>query len=151
MKERSRNYSDVITVLTIAVMFAVMLFLVVFAAGSYRRATVSAEQNSDTRAVLTYMVNCVRDSGDSRIFIADRSGTQCLVIDSGEGFEQRFYEYKGSLAEEYVYSASAPDPDNALIIGECGVLDLSIDKPGVLRIKTDRGVSYVDTERHKDE
>lgn len=151
MKERSRNYSDIVTVMTIAVMFAVMLLLVVFAAGSYRRATVSAAQNSDTRAVLTYMVNCIRDSGDSRVYIADRSGTHCLVIDSGDGFEQRFYEYKGILAEEYVSPASAPDPGNALMIGDCGDLELSIDKLGVLRIKTDSGVSYVGTERHKDE
>ena len=151
MKERIRSYSDIITVLTIAVMFAVMLLLVVFAAGSYRRSTVSAERNTETRAILTYIVNCVRDSGDSSVYTGDRSGTRCLIIDSNDGFEQRFYEYKGQLAEEYVSAGSAPDPETALMIGECGSLSFSIGNDGILTIKTSGGVSCVNTERHRDD
>ena len=151
MKEKSRSISDIITVLTVAVMFAVMLLLVVFAAGSYRRSTAVSEQNADSRAVLAYMVNCVRDSAGSDIRIADRSGIECLVIDSGDGFEHRFYEHDGSLAEEYVSSGTEPDPDNAVLIGDCGSLSLSIAENGILTIKTGRGVSYVDIGRHDNE
>ena len=149
MKERSRAISDIITAVTVAVMFAVILLLVVFAAGSYRRSAAMSERSADTRAVLSYMVSCVRDSGGSDIYIAGRSGTECLVIDSKDGFEHRFYEYEGLLAEEYVASGAGPDPDNAVMIGECGSLGFSMDSSGLLMIKTDKGVSYVDTGRHR--
>ena len=148
MKEKDRSISDIITVITVAVMFAVILLLIVFAAGSYRRSAALSERNADTRAVLSYMVNCVRDSGGSDIYIADRSGTECLVIDSRDGFEQRFYEHEGQLAEEYVASGAKPAPENAVMIGECGDLSFSMDGSGLLMIKTGKGVSYVDTGRH---
>lgn len=149
MRRKKGSFTDVITVITVAVMFSVILLLVVFSAVSYRYSTVSAGRNSDERAALSYILNSVRDSGDSGIYIADRGGIECLVIEDGEGFEQRFYEHEGMLAEEYVISGSEPDPDNALLIGGCGNLQLSMDDNGLLMIKTDKGVSYANTGRHR--
>ncbi len=146
-----RKVSEIISAVTVFVLFAVILSLVVFTAGSYRAAGSSLDSNENTRAVLSYIVNCVRESaadGKSDIFTEELWGTEILVIrDEAEGFEQRFYGNDGRLLEEYVRPDAEISPEDALEIGEVKVLAFEIDGKGMLTIRTDAGSSCVSTRR----
>mgnify|MGYP002623031902 CR=1 FL=1 len=148
MSQRVKTLKEIMTVLTITVLFAVILCLVVFAAKGYQHSVDTENADGNTRAVLAYVVNSVRDSGASDVSVEDISGTRCLVISNGD-YEQRFYLDKGSLVEEYTEPGAENRPDVALRIGETSTLDFALDKAGILTIRTDSGSSAVNTGRHK--
>ena len=148
MSQRTKTLRDIIIVLTTTVLFAVILCLVVFAARGYQNSTEIQDQSSNTRAVLSYVVSSVRDSGSSDVKVEDRSGTECLII-SGDGYEQRFYLNDGSLLEEYTEPGAALEPDTAMEIGSTTDLEFSLDDDGILTIRTDSGSAAVNTGRHR--
>jgi len=148
MSQRSKTLRDIITVATTAVLFAVILCLVVFAAKGYQHASGLQDDNGNTRAVLSYIVSSVRDSGSSEIGIEDRSGRECLII-HGDGYEQRFYLDDGMLLEEYTEPDAAPEPDTALAIGRTDTLGFEMGDDGILTIMTDSGSASVNTRRRR--
>ncbi len=148
MSQRVKTLRDLIIVLTTTVLFAVILCLVVFAARGYQHSAEIQDESGNTRAVLSYIVNSVRDSGSDDISVKDISGAQCLVI-GGDGYEQRFYLNDGSLLEEYTEPDAGNNPDVALEIGKTGSLEFELGDDGILTIRTDSGSSAVNTGRHK--
>ena len=145
MPERRKSIGDYISVITITVLFVVILSLVVFAARGYQFAQDMQDSSSNTRAVLSYVINSVRDSDAASISVEDRSGTECLVL-AGDGYEQRIYCTDGVV---YVDPGNALDPESALRIGEADTFELKIGADGILEVATDEGNSYVNTQRHR--
>lgn len=148
MPQSAKTLRDIIIALTITVLFAVILCLVVFSARGYQHSAEIQDASGNTRAVLSYVVNSVRDSGSSDVEVKEISGMQCLVI-SGEGYEQRFYLSDGKLMEEYTEPEAGNNPDVALEIGETDSLEFVLDENGILTIRTDSGSSAVNTGRRK--
>ena len=66
--------------------------------------------------------------------------------DKGTDYEQKIYLKDGKLLQEYSEKGAAPQPDEALEIGETDVFEASFVSDTVLRVETDKGTSYVDTE-----
>ncbi|MBE6042516.1 MAG: hypothetical protein E7220_08380, partial [Clostridiales bacterium] len=97
MPQDRRGIGDIISTLTVTVLFVVILCLVVFAARGYQHSVEVQDSNGDVRAVVAYVANSVRDNNTGNVTIEDRSGVQCLVISSNDGYEQKFYMSNGSL------------------------------------------------------
>lgn len=148
MPERRKSIGDYISVITVTVLFIVILSLVVFAARGYQFAQETQDANGNTRAVLSYVINAVRDNEAADIVVEDRAGTECLIL-VNEGYEQRIYFTDGTVYEEYCMPEAAVTPDNALEIGHAEKFDFALDDDGLLEISSDLGASYVNTERHK--
>ncbi len=147
MPERRKTLGDYISVITVTVLFIVILSLVVFAARGYQFAQETQDANGNTRAVLSYVINAVRDNDSSAITVEDRGGTECLVL-AGDGYEQRIYFTDGTVYEEYCDPAMDINPDNALEIGHAEALKFTLGGNGLLEISSNLGTSHVNTLRH---
>ena len=147
MLESKRGIGDIISTVTVTVLFVVILSLVVFAARGYQHASEVQNINSNTRAVGSYVVNCVKDSNTSEVAVEYLSGTECLVIRSSDGYEHRIFMTGGKLMEEYVEAGLPLDPDTALEIGTTQTFDPELGNDGLLTVRTDEGVSVVNTKR----
>ena len=147
MLESKRGIGDIISTVTVTVLFVVILSLVVFAARGYQHASEVQIINSNTRAVGSYVVNCVKDSNTSEVAVEYLSGTECLVIRSSDGYEHRIFMTGGKLMEEYVEAGLPLDPDTALEIGTTQTFDQEIGNDGLMTVTTDEGVSVVNTKR----
>ena len=147
MLESKRGIGDIISTVTVTVLFVVILSLVVFAARGYQHASKVQNINSNTRAVGSYVVNCVKDSNTSEVAVEYLSGTECLVIRSSDGYEHRIFMTGGKLMEEYVEAGLPLDPDTALEIGTTQTFDPELGNDGLLTVTTDEGVSVVNTKR----
>lgn len=146
MTEDRKGYGDIISTLTIAVLFIVILLLVVFSAASYQHATEIQNKNNRERALRTYVVSCIRENSASEVDKRDFDGAPGIVISTaGSGFERRIYLKGGKLLEEYVESDRAPSPDSALVVGETEKFEVSLQDDGLIKIETDCGVSYAHT------
>ena len=148
MPQSNRTLREIITALTVTVLFAVILALVVFAARGYQHSAELQDDAGNTRAVLSYVTSSVRDSGSSEISVAERAGHKCIVI-SGEGYEQRFYLDEGRLLEEYTEPEAGLNPATALEIGTTDTFDAEIDGNGILTVRTDSGTASVNTGRKR--
>ena len=73
MLESKRGIGDIISTITVTVLFVVILSLVVFAARGYQHASEVQNMNSNTRAVGSYVVNCVKDSNTSEVAVENIS------------------------------------------------------------------------------
>ena len=147
MLESKRGISDIISAITVTVLFVVILSLVVFAARGYQHASEVQNMNSNTRAVGSYVVNCVKDSNTSEVAVENISGTDCLVIRSGDGYEHRIFMTEGKLKEEYVEAGIPLDPETAFEIGTTNTFVPELGDDGLLSVTTDEGVSVVNTKR----
>ena len=147
MSERKGSIGDIISGLTITVLFVVILTLVVFAARGYQNSVETQDANGNTRAVSSYIVSSVRDN-TAATSIEDRDGIECLILAGNGGYEQRFYHYEGSLYEEYCDPDQPVRPDVALKIGDTDRFDITITDSGLLEIITDEGSAYVNTQHH---
>ena len=147
MAENRKGIGDIITALTIAVLFVVILSLVVFSARGYQHSVEVQDNNGNLRAVVSYIANTVRD-GSGEVTVEERSGTECLIITGEENYEQRFYVRDGMLLEEYTEPDAENRPDVALEIGETERFELSLSDDGLLEVKTDEGAAYVNPRRH---
>ena len=147
MEKRSKGTNDIISSLTVAVIFIVILLLVVFAASSYRNGSEHQSASDNERAVLSYVITAVKDSNGGKVEVKDLDGCPGIVIeDKGTDYEQKIYLKDGKLLQEYSEKGAAPQPDEALEIGETDVFEASFVSDTVLRVETDKGTSYVDTE-----
>ena len=147
MLESKRGIGDIISTITVTVLFVVILSLVVFAARGYQHASEVQSMNSNSRAVGSYVVNCVKDSNTSEVAVETVSGTECLVIRSSDGYEHRIFMVDGKLMEEYVEAGLPLNPDTALEIGATKTFDAELGNDGLLTVTTDEGVSIVNTKR----
>ena len=147
MLERRKGIGDIISAITVTVLFTVILSLVVFAARGYQHASEVQNMNSNSRAVGSYVVNCVKDSNTSEVSVETISGTLCLVIRSSDGYEHRIYRSGSSLKEEYVEAGMDIDPETALEIGTTDTFEAELGSDGLLTVTTDEGVSVVNTKR----
>ena len=134
MTGERKGTGDILSTLTIAVLFLVILLLVVFSASSYKQATDIQNGNNNRRALLSYVTSCVRENSGSDIEIKDFGGAKGLAISAdNDEFERRIYMKDGKLMEE----------EEALVIAETDVFEVNEVKGGMLEIKTDAGSSYV--------
>ena len=147
MLESKKGIGDIISTVTVTVLFVVILSLVVFSARGYQHASEVQNMNSNTRAVGSYVVNCVKDSNTGEVAIEDVSGYHCLVIRSNDGYEHRLFLHDGRLMEEYVEAGLDINPETALEIGTTDVFGLELGSDGLLIVTTDEGVSVVNTKR----
>ena len=144
----SKGLSDLISTLTVAVLFIVILLLVVFSAVSYQSATDAQNANDDKRAVLSFVTTAVHNNGKGEVKPKDFAGAPGLVIEDGDtGFEQRIYMKDGKLLQEYGRSGDMVDPEHALEIGRVKEFAVDYAAEDILRIKTDLGTSYVNIDR----
>ena len=65
MTGERKGTGDILSTLTIAVLFLVILLLVVFSASSYKQATDIQNGNNNRRALLSYVTSCVRENSGS--------------------------------------------------------------------------------------
>ena len=147
MYEGKKGIGDIISTITVTVLFMVILSLVVFAARGYQHASEVQNMNSNSRAVGSYAVNCVKYNNTGEVPVETLSGYRCLIIRSNDGYEHRLFMDGGKLMEEYVESGMEIDPENALEIGETDTFDVEIGDDGLLTVTTDEGVSIVNTKR----
>ena len=61
-KYSGKIFGDLISTITVAVLFFVILMLVVFSAVSYQRSVEISDANGNTRAVLSYIITAVKAS-----------------------------------------------------------------------------------------
>ena len=141
-----RGFGDIISTITIAVLFLVILILVVFGASSYRHATEARSESDNDRAVLSYVITAVKDS-DGKVEVRDFDGAPGISIADKQGFEQKIYMKDGRLLQEYSLRSAAIDPEEALEIGETEQFKATLAPDGILKIETGSGTSYIDTNR----
>ena len=147
MHENKKGIGDIISTITVTVLFVVILSLVMFSARGYQHASEVQNMNSNTRAVGAYVVNCVKYSNTREVAVETISGYECLVIRSNDGYEHRLFLTGGKLLEEFVESGMAVNPDTALEIGTTDVFNIDLGTDGLLTVTTDEGVSIVNTKR----
>ena len=148
MRRGDRGIGDVISTLTVAVLFMVILLLVVFTASSYQSATTRQNSNDNDRAVLSYVATAVHGNGVGAVTPGDFDGCPGLAIADGDtGYEQKIYLYDGKLLQEYGQAGLATDPEHAMVIGEVKEFKADYIRENVLEIRTDLGTSYVNTAR----
>ena len=147
MEKRAKGIGDILSSVTIAVIFIVILLLVVFAASSYRHGADSRAASDDQRAVLSYVVTAVKDANGGKVEPKTLTGYPGVVIEDGNtGYAQKIYLKDGTLLHEYSKADSDVRPEEALEIGTTGSFEASYVDDNVLRIKTDEGASYVNVE-----
>lgn len=144
MTDRRSSLSGIAAALCIIVLISVMLCLTVLASRSYNYSSNAQLENSNRRAVLSYIVNSIRDDKGSRVRLEKRSGTDCLLLSGRNGYERLFYVKGGVLLEEYGETGFDPHPSDALAIGTTGDMHFAIDdEKGLLVIESDLGSSCV--------
>lgn len=144
MEKKNRSTGEFLSTLTIAILFLVIILLVVFSAVSYKNGTDAKAANDNSRAVLSYVVTAVKDGSDAKIEIGGSKGESSIsIVDEEAGYERRIFAEDGKLLEEYVREGSIGYKDDALVIGEVGSFDAAYTGKDILRIRTDKGTSYV--------
>ena len=137
-------FGDMISVITVAVLFIVILVLVVFSALSYQRSVEVQDYNNNLRAVLSYVITAVKSDRSSEIFISDTDGMEVLTIrDNSTGYEQRIFHTDGKVCEDYGLAGSDINTTDALVLGEAKEFSITMISDVLIEIKTDLGNSYV--------
>lgn len=149
--ERSRNnksIGEILSALTIAVLFAVILLLVVFTAKSYQHGADSQYDNDMQRVVCAYIATAVKDNDAGAVTPTQFDGNPGVLIEDGNtGFAHKIYMKDGDLLEEYSLTDAPVNPETASRIGETSLLEISYISEDLLQIRTDRGASYVHVQR----
>ncbi len=141
---KSKSIGDILSALTIAVLFIVILLLVVFTARAYQHSADSQYENDTQRVVCAYVATAVKDHEDGAIEPVDFGGCPGISIEDGNtGFAHKIYMKDGVLLEEYSRADTNINPDTATQIGETSQFDISYITDDLLEIKTDKGASYV--------
>ena len=140
MKKSSGSPFGLYTV-GIAVLFlAGFLSLVVFGAQIYRDVAACQTGNNETRALLSYVANCVK-SGDRKgnISVRDSEYGQVLVIADSSGYALHIYCSGGRLLEEYSAENAPLNPERASTLGETERFTIETTAENALTISTDAG------------
>ena len=148
MDRKGRSIGDLLSTITVAVLFLVIILLVVFAAQSYRHGTDKQQENDNSRAVLAYVASAVKDSVTSDITpenFGDASGL--TISDTNSEYERKIYIKDGKLLEEYARKGREISSDDALKIGKLKIFEVRYIDDDLLEIRTDLGTSYVRTKK----
>ena len=147
MGRDKRGIREILSTITIAIMFGVILVLVIFSASGYQKSFNTEEYNGNTRALLSYVITCVKDNNTAEIIVDGAGGEGGLIIrDRDSGYEHRIYADSGRLLEEYTTAGAPSRPEDANLIGRTEVFEVRLLEKGLLEIRTDAGTSYVNTE-----
>lgn len=139
--KQNRSVSVGMYTMGIAVLFLVgFLLLVVLGAAAYRDVAAGQAKNNDTRALLSYLSNCVK-GGDraGNISIQDGETGQTLVIADGSGYALHIYQLDGQLLEEYSALDAQPNPSRATVLGATSEFTIERPAENTLCISTDAG------------
>lgn len=139
--KQNRSVSVGMYTMGIAVLFLVgFLLLVVLGAAAYRDVAAGQARNNDTRALLSYLSNCVK-GGDraGNISVQTAETGQILVIADGSGYALHIYQVDGQLLEEYSALDALPNPERATVLGETSEFTIEQPTENTLRISTDAG------------
>ena len=146
--KKTKGIGDILSALTIAVLFLVIMLLVVFAAKSYERGADVQYENDSQRILCAYVATAVKNHTDGEVSPTEFNGDPGLIIEDGTtGFAHKIYLHEGSLVEEYSRTEAPVNPETANKIGETNTLDIIYIADGLLEIKTDKGASYVHVQR----
>ena len=144
----TQSIGDILSALTIAVLFLVILLLVVFTAKSYERGVGSQYENDAQRILCAYVATAVKDHVGDTVEPTDFNGYPGILIEDGDtGFAHKIYMTDGSLMEEYSLMDAQVNPETASKIGETNTFDITYVSDDLLEIKTDKGASYVYVQR----
>ncbi len=144
----TKSIGDILSALTIAVLFLVILLLVVFTARSYQHGVDSQYENDTQRIVCAYVATAVKDHDGGEVTPMDFDGNPGISIADGEtGFAHKIYLSDGQLLEEYSRTDMPVNPQTASKIGETSLFEIQYISDNLLEIKTDKGASYVNVRR----
>ncbi len=144
---KSRSIGDILSALTIAILFVVILLLVVFTAISYQHGAAYQSENENKRVVCAYIASSVKDNHGGDVTPMTFDGNPGLSIEDGQtGFAHKIYVKDGELLEEYSLTSADVNPDTASKIGETSEFTVRYVRDNLLEIKTDKGASYVHVE-----
>ena len=148
MENKNRISGDILSTITLAVLFLVIIILVVFGASSYKNSNDKRSGNENSRAILSYVTSAIKDSSGREIRIKKFGDKKGLIIPAEDGgYVRRIYMNKDKLVEEYAAKESGIKSDDALVIGKVKEFSPDFIGKGLLRIRTDQGTTYVRTER----
>ena len=139
--KQNRSVSVGLYTMGIAVLFLVgFLLLVVLGASTYRDVAAGQEENNETRALLSYLANCVKGGdGVDNISVRDGETGQRLVIADGSGYALHIYPMDGRLLEEYSALDAQPNPERATVLGQTSRFAVEWRAENTLYITTDAG------------
>ena len=144
----TRSIGDILSALTIAILFLVILLLVVFTASSYQHGASYQSENDNERVLCSYVATSVKNNHGGEVTPMDFNGCPGIQIEDGNtGFAHKIYMQNGDLLEEYSKSDAPANPETASKIGETSTFDISYIDDDLLEIKTDKGASYVYVQR----
>ncbi len=144
----TKSIGDILSALTIAVLFLVILLLVVFTARSYQHGVDSQYENDTQRIVCAYVATAVKDHDGGEVTPMDFDGYPGISIADGDtGFAHKIYLSDGQLLEEYSRTDMPVNPQTASKIGETSLFEIQYISDNLLEIKTDKGASYVNVRR----
>ena len=149
MEKKNKSTGDILSTLTIAVFFLVIILLVVFSAAAYRSGTDAREANDNSRAVMSYVASAVKDNQDAEIEIKKIGDSKGVVIKDNSGYERRIFAKGGKLLEEYVLEGGSVSDENALVIGDVELFEVSYIGNDILKVRTDLGTSYVRMKKNR--
>lgn len=143
-----KSIGEILSALTIAVLFLVILLLVVFTARSYQHGVDSQYENDTQRIVCAYVATAVKDHDGGEVTPMDFDGHPGISIADGDtGFTHKIYLSDGQLLEEYSRTDMPVNPQTASKIGETSLFEIQYISENLLEIKTDKGASYVNVRR----
>lgn len=130
--------------LGIAAFFLAGFFLLaVFGAKTYRSIAAGQEQNSRTRALLSYFDVCAKAyDTEGAISLLEEDGRPVLVIADGDsGYGLRIYQEENCLLEDYGKMGTPLNPTAAQVIGETEIFRTKIVSDGTFTVTTDAGTT----------
>ena len=144
----NKSIGEILTALTIAVLFLVILLLVVFTARSYQHGADAQYENDTQRVVCAYVATAVKNHTNGEVTPEVFDGCPGILIEDGDtGFAHKIYLNGSDLLEEYSKADATINPDTASKIGETSRFDIAYVSEDLLEIKTDKGASYVHVQR----
>jgi hypothetical protein len=140
----TKGLGDILSSLTIAVLFLVILLLVVFSARTYLHGSGYQAANDKTRIVRAYVATAAKDNNGGEVSAGNFDGCPGIRIEDGDtGYSHLIYLKDGTMLEEYTRDTASITPDTASRIGETSTFEVNEISPGLLEITTDEGSSYV--------
>ncbi|MBQ9016530.1 MAG: DUF4860 domain-containing protein, partial [Firmicutes bacterium] len=120
------------------------LLLIVFGAQVYSDAVSGQDENSQSRALRSYLINCTQTAAAEDVTVEDGAESRVLVIrDSGTAYGLRIFLHEGQLVEYYGRLDAQPDPEQAQPVAETSVFTVEQIDEDVYAVTTDAGRSLL--------
>ena len=98
----NKSIGEILTALTIAVLFLVILLLVVFTARSYQHGADAQYENDTQRVVCAYVATAVKNHTDGEVTPEVFDGCPGICIEDGDtGYAHKIYLHGGELLEHF--------------------------------------------------